>query len=152
MECTLDIKLSASDIVSILALLVAGLSALYARWTWSEAEKANKISLLGHRKEIYDAFFELKMHMMQKAETANISEVSKFYYHSKNAKIYLPINLAEDIDKYYDACFWIAESYRSNGGVSYETDIKNEPHIKTEIELSTKIEKALIELLQEAQA
>ena len=74
MECTLDIKLSTSDIISILALLVAGLSALYARWTWSEAEKANKISLLGHRKEIYDAFFELKMHMMQKAETANIAK------------------------------------------------------------------------------
>jgi len=40
-----------TDIIALLALLVAGLSALYARWSWREAKKANNISLLGHKKK-----------------------------------------------------------------------------------------------------
>jgi len=113
-----EIKLNTSDVIALLALLVAGLSSLYARWSWREAKKANQISLLGHKKEIYDAFFELKMHMTQKAELAEQGEVSKFYYPSRNAKIYLPSNLAKDIETYFDACFWIADIHRKYGGIS----------------------------------
>eukprot|EP01034_Spumella_vulgaris_P040041 gene40041-49510_t len=58
-----EINLETSDVIAILAMLVSGLSALYARWSWGEAKKANQISVLGSQREIYDAFFELKMHM-----------------------------------------------------------------------------------------
>ena len=54
-ECQINIDLS--DVIAILAALVAGLSALYARWAWREAKRANEILLSGHKKEIYDAFF-----------------------------------------------------------------------------------------------
>ena len=68
MPCIFEIKLGTSDVIALLALLVAGLSALYARRSWRESRKSNEISLLAHKKEIYDAFFELKMHMNQKVE------------------------------------------------------------------------------------
>lgn len=144
--------MDASDVIALLALLVAGLSALYARWSWTQAKRANEISLLGHKKEIYDAFFELKMHMMQKGNFAELGEVSKFYYSSRNASIYLPSELAENIEKYYEACFCLAEINRKNGGLTNEGGIESESHIKTERELAPKIEKAVLKLLKRAQA
>lgn len=152
MACIFEIKLETSDVIAILAFLVAALSALYARWSWREAKKSNQISLLGHKKEIYDAFFELKMHIMQKAQFAEIGEVSKFYYPSKNAKIYLPSGLAKDIERYYDACFRIADIHRKYGGITKESSAECKQYIEIERELSPKIEKEIISLLQEAQA
>lgn len=152
MACIFEIKLGTSDVIALLALLVAGLSALYARWSWREARRANQISMLGHKKEIYDAFFELKMHMTQKAEFAELGEVSKFYYPSKNAKIYLPSDLAKDIEKYFDACFWIADIHRKYGGISKESSGECKQHIDAEKELAPKIEKQIIKLLKKAQA
>jgi len=143
-----EMKFDASDVIALLALLVAALSALYARWSWNESRKANQISLLGHKKEIYDAFFELKMHMTQKAQFAELGEVSKFYYQSKNAKIYLPSSLAKDIEKYFDACFGIADASGKYGGVTKESSAECEKHVKVEKELAPKIEKEIIKLLQ----
>jgi hypothetical protein len=40
----MEVNLEFSDYMAIGATLVALLSALYARWTWSEAKKANDIS------------------------------------------------------------------------------------------------------------
>lgn len=152
MACIFEIKLGTSDVIALLALLVAGLSALYARWSWREAKRANQISLLGHRKEIYDAFFELKMHMTQKSEFAELSEVSKFYHQSKNAKTYLPSDLAKEIEKYFEACFWAADIHRKYGGISKESSAECKRHIDAEKELAPKIEKEIIKLLKEAQA
>ncbi|MNR44660.1 hypothetical protein D3C85_1634300 [compost metagenome] len=93
MACIFEIKLDTSDVIALLALLVAGLSALYARWSWREARRANQISMLGHKKEIYDAFFEIKMHMTQKAEFADFGEVFKFYYPSIECQNLSPARL-----------------------------------------------------------
>jgi hypothetical protein len=151
MACIFEIKLDTSDVIALLALLVAGLSALYARWSWSETKKSNQISLLGHKKEIYDTFFELKMHMTQKAEFAELGEVSKFYYSSKNANIYLPSDLARDVEKYFDACFWIADTHRRYGGISNESNAECKQHIESEKDLAPKIERELLKLLRKAQ-
>lgn len=45
--------MSTSDWISILAFLVAVLSAIYARWSLNESRKANKISLQFEKVEIY---------------------------------------------------------------------------------------------------
>lgn len=148
MTCFFEVNLGTSEVIALLSLLVAALAALYARWSWSEAKRANSISLLGHKKEIYDAFFELKMHMQQKAQFAELSEISKFYYHQKNANIYLPADVAEYIEKYFDACFWIADIHRRDGGLSAGNRAEFDRHLEIEKELSPKIEKALIALLR----
>lgn len=152
MACMYEIKLSTSDVIALLAMLVAGLSALYARWSWTEAKKANRISLLEYKREIYDAFFELKMHMVQKAEFAELRDVSKFYYQARNAKIHLPSGLAEDIQNYFDACFWIADTHKKYGGISGDSKTECNQHLEAEKALAPKIEKEFLKLLQKAQA
>ena len=147
MACLFEIKLSASDVIAIIAALVAILSALYARWSWHEAKRANKISLLQHQREIWDAFYELKMHMTQKAQFAEQHEVSKFYYHSRNAKIYFPRDVSGDIEKYYTACFEISDIHRKTKGVTHESIVKSEPSTKIEMDLAPKIEAKILAVL-----
>lgn len=149
-EFIFEIKLGSADALALLSLLVAGLSALYARWSWSEARKANRISLHGQKKEIYDAFFELKMHMAQKSQFADLGEVSKFYYPSRNASIYLSGELAKDIENYFAACFRIADIHRKHGGMTSDSLLECKRYIKIEMELAPKIEKELIELLKDS--
>ncbi len=145
-ECQINIELS--DIIAFLAVLVAGLSALYARLAGREAKRANEIALSGHRKEIYDAFFELKMYMQQHAQSAEFAEVSKFYYPSRNAKLYFSKNLAEKISKYYDACFCIADINRSRGANNCEEIKKRKLHLDTEKKLAPEIDNAISELIR----
>lgn len=148
MPCIFDLKLSSSDIIAVFAFLVAGFSAFFAYTSWNEVKRANRISLSSSINEIYDAFFELKMHMSQKSQFAEVSEISKFYYHSKKAKIHLPSPLAEDVEKYFDACFWLADIHRKNGGITKEIGVESSPHLETEKMLAPKIDYALSKLLQ----
>lgn len=149
MEFCFEIKIDTSDVISVLAVLVAGLSALYTRRSWEEVKRSNNLSIIGRKKEIYDAFFELKMHMIQRTKFADIGEVSKFYYASRNASIYLPFELAEDIRQYFEACFWVGDINRKYGGLTKEGDNEAEPHLRLERELATKIDKALLKLLED---
>ncbi len=152
MACIFEIKLGASDVIAFLALVVAVLSALFAYWSWHEARRANQISLLGHKKEIYEAFFKLKMHMIQKAQLAEPGEVCKFYHSSKNAQIYLPSDLAKNMEKYFDACLEIANIHEKYGGISKASSDECKQHIDAEKVLAPKIESEIIKLLQKAQA
>lgn len=147
-----QINMELSDIVAILAILVAGLSALYARLAWREAKRANEISLSWHRNEIYDAFIELKMHMQKNAEFAEMHEVSKFYYPSRNARLYFPGNLAKKISQYYEACFWIASIHRRTGGHSVESIEKCKTHHDAERALAPQIDEAISELIRRVNA
>ena len=58
-------NIDSSDLIAVAAVLVSGLAALYAKWAWREANRANELTLLGHRKAIYDAFFALKATLIQ---------------------------------------------------------------------------------------
>jgi hypothetical protein len=152
MACIFEIQMGTSDVIAFFALLVAILSALCAYLSWKEAKKTNQISLFVHKKEIYDAFFDLKMHMMQKAEFAELEEVFKFYYPSRNANIYLPTELAKNIETYYRACFNVANIHRRYGGLTTESRGEYTTHLEEAEQLAPKIESELIKLLQQVQA
>lgn len=108
MSVPYQIPLQSSDLIAIVAVIISGLSALYARWASSEAKRANEISLLSHRKAIYDAFFELKMHMDQQAMRAQMEQVSKFYYPIRDASVYFEKSLSEKVAQYYSQCLNVA--------------------------------------------
>lgn len=146
-----QIDLGISEVIALLALLVAGLSALYARWSWRESTRANEISLLAHKKEIYDAFFELKMHMTQKAEVAELAEVSKFFYPSRNASLYLP-ELSDKIKQFYEACFWVANIHHQTDGANQESMEKCKPHLAIVDELSSDLDASITSLMRRASA
>lgn len=149
MNCIFDINLSTSDKIAILAALVAGLAALYARWSSMEAKKANQISLLSGRKEIYIAFFNLKMHMKQCQGSAQLAEVSKFYYLVLNAWMYFPDSLAKEINDYYDACFWIADIYLRDGGVTLQSREDQKRHLEVEKRLSSTIDSKILKIFKD---
>lgn len=138
MNCLFEFKMRITDTIALLTLLVAGLSALYARWSWRESNKANNISLLGNRKEIYYVFYELKMHTILKAQFAGPGEVSKFYYHQKNTKIYLPSDLAEDIENTMTLAFGFPIFIKDDGGFTKENGADFKPHIYNEKQLARK--------------
>ncbi|MGI2112006.1 hypothetical protein ACRN9G_00190 [Shewanella frigidimarina] len=56
-----------SELITIIASLIALLSALYARWTWSEAQKANKISRLNMLLALKQHYSELMLKEHEKA-------------------------------------------------------------------------------------
>ena len=149
MNYIFDMNLSTSDKIAILALLVAVLAALYARWSSMEAKKANQISLLSGRKEIYIAFLNLKMHMQQCQGSAQLAEVSKFYYLVLNAWMYFPDSLAEEIKDYYDACFWIADIYRKDGGVTLQSREDKKRYLEVEKNLSSTIDSRILKIFKD---
>lgn len=123
MLCTESITLETPSVLAIVAILISLLSAIYARTVSSEARRSNEIALLGHRKAILDAFVDLKMHMEQRAQGAELEQVTKFYLWSRNSKIYFMGDLSEKILKYYGDCFKVADLYtKGNKGFSIERD------------------------------
>ncbi|EGR0102235.1 hypothetical protein Q2Y28_004230 [Vibrio vulnificus] len=136
---------SITELLSFLAILVASLSALYARWAWSEAHKANELTLHQHRKEIYDSFFSLKSHMTQHWDGADISEVAKFFYSSKNATFYFDEEIASEICCYYKACFYIADNNRPSRVASERIELIEKA--KEADKLATALDKKLIKLI-----
>ncbi|WP_139204144.1 hypothetical protein [Azotobacter beijerinckii] len=140
------IDLELSDLIAMAAALISGLSALYARWAWNEARRANELTLLGHRKAIFDAFFHLKMHMAQKGRFASLDEVSKFYYPSRDASIYYGGSIAEKISNYYSACHKVADLARVQPLEDCEIQEVSECLRKSR-DLEPEIEKAIAKIL-----
>ena len=67
-----------SDCIALVAFLVAALSALYSRWTWSEAKKANDISRINtlitlreHYSELMNKEFENSKRWLKNKENKN---------------------------------------------------------------------------------
>lgn len=107
MEC-----LDASDWIAIAALVVSIAAAYFAKSARDAAKKANDINLHTHQKAIYDAFFELKMHMTIKSEFAELEAVSKFYYPALNAKLYFSQEISGQFQKFFNLCFEVADLAR----------------------------------------
>ena len=141
---TLDVSkdhMPDSDLIAYASVLVTILVAISAYRSARSAEKANQINLHTHQKAIHDAFFELKMHVTQKAEFSQLQEVSKFYYPAKDAKFYFDKPLAKDIEKYFDLCFDIADLARV-----HKTDAERDKVyelLRSEIVLSKSVEERL---------
>lgn len=105
------------EVSDVIVTLIAGLSALYARWAAEEAKRANELSLLSHRKAIYDAFYELKMHMERRGMRPDLEQVSKFYYPSRDAAFYVKKSLSSEIEIYYGLCLKVADFSRLGNSI-----------------------------------
>lgn len=102
-------NLNTSDMTALLSAIAAAFSAWYACQTWSEAKRSNEINLSTPKKTIFDAFFSLRMHMLEQQKNASLEVVSKFYYPSRDAVIYYPKDMAKKISEYYQACLAVAD-------------------------------------------
>lgn len=88
------------DWIALLSFLGALLSALYARWTFNEARKANNIAIHHHQKEIFDAFNTLRDEINQLGENFNLEALSKYSAHAYTADLYLSNYLSCQIKQY----------------------------------------------------
>lgn len=144
-----SITLNAAEIIAILATLVSGLSALYARWAYSEAKRSNELTLLGHRKAIFDAFFELKMHITQRAMRSELEQVSNFYYPSRDAAIYFEKALSEKISKFYEECFKVAELARLGNALYPNESDEIKGAYKSAMSMIEDIESGLLSVIKQ---
>ncbi|WP_143133396.1 hypothetical protein [Pseudoduganella namucuonensis] len=103
--------LERADWIALGALGVSVVSALYSSRSWREDRKANGLTVLVKQQEIYDGFCALHNYMVMVGRSASMEEVRKFYYFKGIARVYLPDSIAKDIEKYFDACFELADAY-----------------------------------------
>lgn len=146
-----DVIAATSLVIAVASFIVAIVSAYYTYSTLCTSKKANEISLLERRSEIYTAFRELKIHMQQRSRFADMSEVAKFYYFSENAKIYFSSDLATEIEIYFNACFQLADIHFKYKGINNHSSIESQPHIDSQKNLAAKIDAKIIDILKRAQ-
>ncbi|MEB3736365.1 hypothetical protein ULF88_24955 [Halopseudomonas pachastrellae] len=113
----------------------------------AKPSRQQNISLLAHKKEIFDAFYDLK-DIWSRKRNCRVRRNLEILLPPEKCKIYLPSDLAEDIEKYYNACFWISEIRRRDGGLTKDNGAEFQPHLDIEKKLAPKIEKELVRLLQ----
>ncbi|MCS6233943.1 hypothetical protein G3495_02165 [Shewanella baltica] len=103
--------------LAVISALIALLSALYARYAYTQAKKANQLTIHNLIKPIYVAFDNLTNHMDLHGKYANKSEVQKFCPYKMEVPLYLNKTIARDIDDYWRACFDMSDlSARTSSG------------------------------------
>ncbi|MBR8844732.1 hypothetical protein [Pseudoalteromonas sp. JC3] len=127
--------------LAVIAILVAILSAHYARKALGETKRSNVIALHSSKKEIYDAFLHLKSHMEQKADGVELTAVSNFYQHYKNSILYFDEALSKDIEIYFKMCFQIADLNRTK--ITKEKRFELMDQVKVAAKFAVRIEEQL---------
>jgi hypothetical protein len=115
-----------SDLIEFILVFVAILAALYARWAWSEARRANEIAVHSNRMDIYRALHNLRFLVQSKGIMIEAQHVAPFFHPSREARFYFSnTDTSQNLVEYFDVCFGLAECTRklSRSNLS-ETDIK----------------------------
>ena len=68
-----------SELIASIASLIALLSAFYARWTWSEAQKTNKIARLNMLLALKQHYSDLMLKEHEKAAIGSILKNGLYY-------------------------------------------------------------------------
>ena len=129
------------DKIAMLSAMIALLSAIYARYSYSQAKKANQLVFHSLIKPIYIAFDELRIHMDLSGKYADKLTVQKFSPYKIDAEIYLDKKTYKYIHDYWEACFYMADlSEQTKDGItSVEQNSKISECEKIEKQLSKKI-------------
>jgi len=104
--------MDAELLLSLAALAISLLAALYARWAAIEAKKANRLSQIEKRIEIYRAFDSLRFAMLRKACGITHEETSALYQAARESEFHFPHSISEKLKKYHHVCFELAEVNR----------------------------------------
>ena len=97
------------DLIALGSFLGACLAAVYARWAWREARRANDIATHAKRMEIYKAFDALKFAMVQKAYSISHEDTGRFYSPSRDSEFYFTPEVHDKLWRYFEICFDLAE-------------------------------------------
>lgn len=89
--------------ISIVALLIAIASAIYARQSAAEAKTANRISSHQHKLELLQAARDFQGSLRVHGEAVDSSLVFGLLYASSKASLYFTANVADHFSKYANA-------------------------------------------------
>ncbi|WP_104027882.1 hypothetical protein [Vibrio jasicida] len=133
------------DKIAMLSAAIALLSAIYARYSYSQAKKANQLVYHSLIKPIYVAFDELRIHMDSTGKFADKSTVQKFLPYKRDAEIYLDKKTYKYMHDYWEACFYMADLSEQTkaGRTSVAQNSKIAECTKIENQLSKKISKRI---------
>lgn len=132
--------LETSDVISIFAFIFTVIAVVVAAAAAGQAKKANNLTLLKPRKEVYDAFVKLKAHMTQHAQYADIHEIDKFNKFSNDAVLYFPDEIVKQVSKYHSLCKRIVIESERNPGDSEAVEELLEAEEKLAKDIVFKIE------------
>ena len=104
--------LQPQDWIALLSFAGAALSAIYARWTFSEAKKANQIAIHTHQKEIFDAFVSFRGEFLQVGEQFSDEALYNLSVASHTCDFYLPNSLANSLKEYASLANTINYNYK----------------------------------------
>jgi len=90
-----------ATIVSVLAALVAGLSALYARWQAQAAKRANEIALHDSRLRVYNGLVRFRAHISARGTRLNEDEVWRFAEIAELSEFYFSEGIASRLSKVF---------------------------------------------------
>ncbi len=122
--------MDAPFLLSLAALAVSILAALYARWAALEAKKANQLTQIEKRVEIYRAFDTLRFAMLRDACDISHKETSILYQPSRESEFHFPRPIAEKLKKYHKVCFNLAEVNRKSKRSDLSEGDINDIHAK----------------------
>lgn len=95
--------------IDYLSPAIALLAALYARYSYSQAKKANQLVFHSIIKPIFTSFEDLRIHMDNNGRYADKETVQRFLPYKRDAEIYFDKKTYNLVSEYYSACFHIAD-------------------------------------------
>jgi len=91
-----------SLVISLVAIFISILSALYARRAANEASKANEIALHNERLKIFKAILELRGKVMAQGVDIKEYELFSFYEYVQLSEFYYNHSIHEQVKDYFD--------------------------------------------------
>lgn len=96
-------------LISLGAMAVSILAAIYSRRAITEAKRANKINLHPHQKELYGAFKDMQRKIEACIATGSEVNPAEFFPHAKTAPLYISKELAHSLMDYSQVCFQLVQ-------------------------------------------
>lgn len=112
-----------TELLALAAFGVSALSAIYARRAILEARKANRLSVHGHRLEIYREFDSVRFAIMREGLRIKHTDIAGLYRPSRESAFYFPTAVSSKLVEYYDTCFELAEL---NSKLQFRTHLSSE--------------------------
>ncbi len=138
-----------SDTIAFLSCLVAILSAIYARWGYSETKKANKIAIHNKKLELYKSFNLLHFTISKKGVSISYADIMQFSEPSRHSEFYFSQKTSGKIKQYFDISFEISDLSRKISRKNIKEEkleiyySKQDLLFKKEFEIFQKLDKEL---------
>jgi len=123
------LNISMSDVIAVIALLVASLAALYARWSARAADRGNQIALHDSRVEIYLELRKFENCFRGFCSYPTDDDLNTFYEKGVvMSELFFPPKISSALNELYDDC------WNQSRRISAYEDEEGDPSLQGEFE------------------